>query len=175
MISHSWFFGHIPFMLQWLREQPPDTNPFFMSLYLLNSYQRFFPGRNSPPPIIYLDLWPLSNPLMIAMEPDMSAQFTETLSLPKHPIVAEALAPLTQSQDLTSSNGNEWKTWRRRFNPGFSMRNLLALLPEILEEVIVFSQNMSKRVGEDGQWGQMFPLETAATDLTFDVIGRAVL
>ena len=85
------------------------------------------------------------------------------------------LKPLTQNLDILTTHGAPWRVWRSRFNPAFSSKSITALVPLILEEVVVFRDILRSSVGEDGSWGAVFPLEPLTTNLTFDVIGRAAL
>jgi hypothetical protein len=43
-----------------------------------------------------------------------------------------------------------WRKWRSTFNPGFSPRNVVAMVPELLEEMLRFSNNLEKSVVKDG-------------------------
>lgn len=37
-----------------------------------------------------------------------------------------------------SMDGQEWKYWRDMFNAGFSASHLMALVPDVLKETMVF-------------------------------------
>lgn len=124
---------------------------------------------------MYLDLWPIEVPFAIVFDPAIAAQFVQTPSLPKLSNVKHFLEPLTSGLDMVSNEGDEWKTWRSRFNPGFSQRNLIAMLPELIEEASIFASLLEKAAGPAGQWGSVFQLEEKTTNLTFDVITRATL
>jgi len=143
--------------------------------YVKDNHDRFFPGLTAAPPVIYLDIWPVNLPMMVVIDPDLSGQFTQDAALPKHEMVKDVMMPLTEGRDLNTLNGDDWKFWRTKFNPGFSTRNMLALLPDILEEVAVFGQTLSKQAAGDNAWGPVFQLEEHTTNLTLDVIGRAIL
>lgn len=102
-------------------------------------------------------------------------QFTTGQSLEKSAVVRNFLVHMTDNRDLFSSEGQVWKTWRSRFNPGFSSRHILTMVPQLLEEVAVFVDNLKQQSGQNGSWGEVFPLEPKTTSLTFDVIVRALL
>lgn len=173
MLPHSWIFGHLLVMGEFRKEHPPDVNIYELFPWLLNNIERFFPGEKVLPPIIYLDIWPAAAPLMLSTHPAVSAQFTQLTNLPKSKLITNYMKPLTGITDIVSVHGQVWKTWRSRFNPGFSSRNVTALLPELVEEALVFVQGLKKLAGEDGAWGPVFQLEEKTTNLTFDVIVRA--
>lgn len=146
-----------------------------MHYWFLNNLERFFPGEKTIPPIIYLDLWPASGPMMLVTHPVVSSQFTQSKSLPKAIIATDYMQPLTQKRDIVCAEGSEWKSWRSRLNPGFSPRNVMALLPDLVEEVLVFTDGLKKLAGENGSWGSVFQLEEKTINLTFDVITRAAV
>lgn len=175
MLEHSWLLGHLPFVYGWTRQNPKDTHIFRLMYHVLDNYQRLFPGQETLPPVLYLDLWPIETPLMIVFDPAVTAQFTQETSLPKHSVLTEIMIPLTKGKDLNTISGEPWRYWRSRFNPGFSARNTMALLPEVIEEIVVFAGKLDNYAGPDGQWGRAFQMETETVNLTFDVIGRAIL
>lgn len=173
-LPHSWIFGHLVFMGEFRKDHPEDANIYNMHGWFLRDVSRFFPGEETIPPIIYLDLWPLiHSPMIMTTHPAVSAQFTQLKSLPKSRTSTDYLSPLTANKDIVSAEGEEWKHWRSRLNPGFSPRNITALLPELVEEMLVFVDGLKKLAGKDGAWGEVFQFEEKTTNLTFDIIIRA--
>lgn len=59
--------------------------------------------------------------------------------------------------------------------PAFSARNLLLVLPSIIDEILVFRENLHAAAGANRAWGDVFQLEELTSNLTFDMITRAVL
>ncbi|KAH7040334.1 cytochrome P450 [Microdochium trichocladiopsis] len=175
IMPHSWLFGHIPLVARFRREFPSDLHISHFQLELNNNHQKYFPGLKAPPPVTYLDVWPLADPICLTLDPAIPPQYTQTKSLPKAEMVRYFMRPLCDDRDLVTLEGNEWKLWRSRFNPGFSARNIMALVPTILEEVDVFVRQLEQLSGPGGSWGNVFQLEKKAMNLTFDVIGRAAL
>ncbi|KAK2043438.1 cytochrome P450 4V3 [Colletotrichum somersetense] len=112
---------------------------------------------------------------MFISDPDIAGQSVAEPSLPRSDFIKSIIRPLTDNLDLVSSEGEAWKTWRARFNPSFSNKNVLALIPGMIKDVQVFTDLLRKRAGVEGDWGVVFPLEDLTTNLTIDVIGRAVL
>ncbi|KAI5863873.1 cytochrome P450 4V3 [Durotheca rogersii] len=175
MLPHSLVFGHLPVLGQFRKEHPPDVNIYMMHNWLVRNLDRYFPGHKKVPPLVYLDLWPMAGSLVMAYDAAAASQFTQSPSLPKDPVTRMFMEPLTGGNDLVSTEGAIWKTWRTRFSPGFSPRNLSALLPELLEEAQVFVNGLRNLAGKDGEWGPVFKLEEKTTNLTFDIITRASL
>ncbi|KAI0171957.1 cytochrome P450 [Hypoxylon sp. FL1284] len=92
------------------------------------------------------------------------AQFTQEHSLPKYWAMRDV-------EFKSFTRGQEWKTARSMFNPGFSAKNLLSLVPDMMEEVLVFRE----RLREAASSGDVVKLEDLTTGVTVDIIGRAVL
>ncbi|GJC77269.1 cytochrome P450 monooxygenase aflN [Colletotrichum liriopes] len=120
-------------------------------------------------------MWPMSPPIIFVTDPEIAGQFVSDSSIPRSHLIKSTIAPLTENLDLVSLEGEEWKTWRARFNPSFSNKNVLTLVPGMIKDAQVFTDIIRKRAGVNGGWGSVFPLEDLTTNLTIDVIGRAVL
>ncbi len=103
--------------------------------------------------------------------PDMMAQFMQENVLPKHHIMKAEFGPFTGLRDLLNMEGKEWKSWRAIFNPGFSAKNILMLVPSFLEEIDVFIDSL--RGAADS--GEVISMERKTTMCTIDIIGRATL
>ncbi|KAI5920544.1 vera protein [Camillea tinctor] len=175
ILPHSLLFGHMPILADYRAAYPPDANIYNLHQWLMKNFKKYLPDQDELPPVVYLDCWPASAPLALVFDPLMAAQFTYTKSLPKSKLTTDFLKPFTGGTDMVSSEGEAWKTWRSRFNPGFSQRNMTALLPDLLEEVTIFVDGLKKLAGKDGQWGPVFQLEERTTNLTLDVITRSAL
>lgn len=121
--------------------------------------------------LVYFDTWPLGETTLAAFDPDLIAQFTQDRSYLKAQMVKTELEPLTGLNDLSSMEGQEWKTWRSVFNPGFSAKNLTALLPAFLEEIKVLKERLVKAAGS----GNVIRMEETIQRATVDVIFRAAL
>lgn len=133
---------------------------------LLKKYPQF-----SKAGALYLDLWPVSYPLLVVYQPDMMAQFCQNPSQLKHPLLRTEFHSFTKGKDLVTSEGQQWKKWRSTFNPGFSNQNILSLVPAFLEEMVPFKKYLSGLADS----GETVPFQEQAMKATCDVIGRAVL
>ena len=174
-MKHSAVFGHLEVVGKVLSGIPSDAHGDYMMVKIQENWRELFPGCSRCPPIIYIDLWPFASPVIISIDPTVSAQFTQDYSLPKAYQQKRVLYPLTLNRDLSSMEGSEWKVWRRRLNPGFSIQNITSRLPDLLEEVEDFAAVLERKAGPDGKWGDVFPLEEATTNLALDVIFRFFL
>ncbi|KAI0409159.1 vera protein [Xylaria palmicola] len=175
ILPHSWLLGHLAVLGDWRAENPADANFYTFHTWLIRNCRRYFPDLDFPPPVVYLDIWPAGASLALVFDPVAASQFAHTPSLPKLSLTTEFLAPLTSGLDIVSNEGQEWKTWRSRFSPGFSQRNLIAMLPELIEEVSIFTSQLENLAGSGGGWSPVFQLEEKTTNLTFDIICRAAL
>ncbi|KAJ8131544.1 hypothetical protein O1611_g2083 [Lasiodiplodia mahajangana] len=175
ILPHSLILGHLLVLADFTRLHHPDVNIHVFHTWLIENCKKYFPGHDRPPPVVYLDLWPVSSSLAVVNDPVVASQFTISKNLPKIGMVKQYIRPLTSSIDIFCAEGAAWKTWRSILSPGFSNRNLITMVPEIVEEVAVFVDELKKTVGRSGTWGPVFQLEPKTINLTFDVICRAVL
>ena len=121
--------------------------------------------------LFYIDIWPVSYTMLAVHHPDMMAQFCQDNSQLKHPQIKNEFRPFTKEKDLVTSDGQQWKRWRAIFNPGFSIQNIMSLVPAFTEEVLAFKKHLTN-VAETGE---VIQLEKHAMKATCDIIGRAVL
>lgn len=174
MLPHSWLLGHLPIVAQLKNDMPPDVSFIAFHGWLAANVKKYFPELDQVPPVVYLDMWPfLKEPVVIVFDATSSANFMTNRSLDKHSITKDFLRPLTDGLDILSSHGEVWKKWRSTLNPGFSPRNIVAMTPELLEEMLVFVDGLENSAGKDGTWGDVFQLQDQTTNLTLDVIFRA--
>ncbi|MCJ1379525.1 hypothetical protein MMC17_002626 [Xylographa soralifera] len=147
-----------------LRKIPDDCHPH----YYLEAIRQEYPDLPDP---LYIDLWPFGLPMLLVGTPDIAGQFTQEHSLPKLEGLRVYVQPLAGDKNLLTMEGNEWKTWRGIYNPGFAAGHLMTLVPGIVEDALDFSATLKKYANLAG----MFKLEELATRVTVDVIGRVVL
>ena len=81
------------------------------------------------------------------------------------------MRPMTGGNDLVTMEGAEWRKWRNIFNPGFSNSHLMTLVPDIMKEISIFC----KILRESAEKAEIVSMDTLATKLSLDVIGRAAL
>lgn len=175
-MAHSLVLGHLPIVMQFYRDWAWDANFIQTFGYYISKYWRkFFPHEDRCPPVVYVDVWPISRPMAFSVEAYVSNQMEIGSSLPKSPMQGEFLRPISNGRDLNCMHGAEWRMWRSTFNPGFSQGNIRAWIPAILQEVEAFANMFQNLSGGNGSWGQVFPLEKISSNLAFDVTGKIVL
>ncbi|KAI1776767.1 cytochrome P450 [Hypoxylon cercidicola] len=169
MLPHSFFFGHLMVFAKVTMKYkiPRDGHGHWMFHHLKLEYPEI-----ANKGIIYLDIWPIGYPMIAVYHPEMMAQFTQEHSLPKFWAMGQVeFGSFTGGEDLIIIDGPEWKSWRGLLNPGFSARNLLSLVPDMIEEVLIFRERFRKAASS----GEVVKLEDYTTNVIIDVIGRAVL
>ncbi|KAJ0166273.1 putative monooxygenase [Colletotrichum tanaceti] len=166
MLPHSFLFGHLLVVGAVMAKQPPGLAGQVMPLLLLQQHPELC-GKG----VVYVDVWPVGPPMLAVFHPQIADQFTQARSLPKHAMMREEFEPLTGGNDLVNMEGPTWKTWRAVFNPGFSARNILSLVPAMVEEALVLRESLGRLADS----GETVPLETGMMKATVDIIGRAVL
>ncbi|KAI1179244.1 cytochrome P450 [Nemania sp. FL0916] len=127
------------------------------------------------PPVMLVDLRPVVPPMLLVPNHDIAEQISRPTKLfpfstPKSPTWAHMI-PLTGETSILGKDGPEWKDVRKRYNPGFSSQHLWQLLPLLLEKTNPFCNHLD----EFAATGREFSLETLIANLTFDVIGAAVM
>lgn len=149
------------------------------------------------PPVMLVDLRPVNPPMVLIPSHSIAEQISKPsqlfpLSTPKSPtwthmipiigktpILAREVRPHTlraaaSHSKVTNSSraqGQDWKDLRKKYNPGFTSQHLWTLLPLILEKMEPFV----KYLDQFATSGEEFSLEKLISNLTFDVIGAAVL
>lgn len=81
------------------------------------------------------------------------------------------IAHLTGMRSMLFSEGQEWKSTRVLFNPGFALSHLMTLVPVIVDDVAIFHN----KFGELADSGEVRPIEELLARLTIDIMGHIIL
>lgn len=122
-------------------------------------------------PIFYIDTWPFGPPILVATSSAAASQFTQGHSLPKFAKLRKYMYPMTGGNDLVTMEGNEWRTWRNIFNPGFSTGHLMTLVSEIMKDTLRFCEILRDLAAKD----EIFLMDEVTMNLSLDIIGRVAL
>jgi cytochrome P450 len=166
MLPHSFLFGHLIELGKLLASAPSDIHHQWIGVLMMKKHPEIAKAG-----LFYMDSWPIMMPMITVFNPDLMSQFTQEENAPKAQYLRTFIHPFTQNRDLVSQDGAEWKTWRSRFNPGFSARNMTALIPAMLEEVLDFRSWLSSVSNTD----RVEILEERIVLMTIDVMGRTIL
>lgn len=154
--------GHTLVFLRYGSRLPPLAN---VALVMQEIF-REFPHTEA----YLLDLWPSNSAVIITCNPEAELLVSLKYNLPKPSATAESIKPIVGGPSVLTMNGDEWKTWRSRFNPGFSATSLMNHVPYIVDCVQVFCDKLRANVGRE-----IISLDDFATRLTFEVIMKVTL
>ncbi|RSL49511.1 hypothetical protein CEP51_015480 [Fusarium floridanum] len=175
IMEHSIIFGHIKVVKELMSNLPSDAYLDYLQTQVQDNWRQLFPQCTKCPPIIYLDAWPLSDPLIVSLNVDISSQFTQQHSMPRFRDAKDFFYPLTKNRDIVTMDDAEWKIWRKRLSVGFGAQYITSRVPDIVEEVEEFVQVLKSKAGRSGTWGPVFLLEQATRNLTLDMSVRFFL
>ncbi|KAI1396057.1 cytochrome P450 [Hypoxylon fuscum] len=127
------------------------------------------------PPIMLVDLRPINPPMVLVPSHDIAEQISKPtklfpLSPPKSPTYAHMI-PIIGPTSILGREGVEWKDLRKRYNPGFGTQHLWSVLPLILEKM----EPCWNYLDQFAATREEFSLELLISNMTFDVIGAAVM
>jgi cytochrome P450 len=121
--------------------------------------------------VYYLDMFPISQPLVIVSDPRMANQATShpTVSAEKPDAMIDWFYPITGGHNLFTQNGEEWRRDHALFVPFFSNSNLDASTPVIVNQMKIYREKLRKMATDE-----MFFLEPITLALMNDIIGTLV-
>ncbi|KAH8898035.1 cytochrome P450 [Thozetella sp. PMI_491] len=128
-------------------------------------------ARLGSPPAMFLDLWPVSYPTLVACSHEVAEQISKAskqfpYSVPKSPGM-KSFENLIGAHSILTAEGEQWRALRKRFGPGFAHKHLITLLPCILDKTWDFLRHLDSYV----RTGEQFQLGPLCEKLTFDIIG----
>lgn len=118
--------------------------------------------------LYYVDVYPFSQPLAVLLDPAVVAQ---AQNYPRAPQASSFFAGIIGTKSLFTVKDREWKAQRSWYKVAFSQRHIMTLVPEIIEEMLVFN----KRLMEYAISGETLKVNSAIQELTMDVITRTLL
>jgi cytochrome P450 len=169
MLPHSFLLGHLWATGKVIKKNkiPGDLHGQWHIHFLQQEYPEL-----SKAGLLYLDVWPIGYPMIAVFDRRMMSQFTQQQSQPKFWAQPhKEFKHFTAGRDSVHLEGHEWKTARALCNSGFSPRNLIRLVPALVDEGLVF-RDRCRAVAISGK---ILRFEDLTTNLTFDMIGRAIL
>ncbi|KAL2045339.1 hypothetical protein N7G274_002422 [Stereocaulon virgatum] len=164
MPPHHPIFGHLRLVGGIMTKLPKDVH----GHVLPHQIRLTLPDLG---PVFYIDTWPFGPPMLVIAASDQAYQITQVHSLPKFYALRDYMRPMTGGSDLITLEGEEWKRWRSIFKPGFKNSHLMALVPEMVNEISTFCEVLRDLARRQ----RIFSMDHVATRLTLDIIGRVVL
>lgn len=124
---------------------------------------------------MFFDTRPFQYPVFLICSHELAEQVSKATkkdpySISKSPTINQGFRRLIGDMSILSEEGENWKTHRRLFNPGFAPQHILSLLPIIIDKTEIFM----KRLDALAKSGHAVELESYCTDVTFDIICEVV-
>ncbi|TPX18157.1 uncharacterized protein E0L32_002666 [Thyridium curvatum] len=159
------FLGNMIAAAKMVNALPPKAH----STYIVNGVGKTIKHNGA----FYLDLWPMTEPLLVVTDPDMATQATtHPITGARKPAVLKAwFLPITGGPSLFDSNDAAWKYLHNLFTPGFSANNIANEVPVIASKISVYRDLLRHRAREGGR----FEMEPMTLSLIIDIIGEVVL
>jgi hypothetical protein len=165
--GHSFLFGHLLYLKGYLDRIPKDAH-----------YQYAFGeiGREHFPETgaYYIDLWPMTGITLLIISPKIGTQVTQTnprLNCNRPKLLSRFFLPITGGPTMFDVNEAAWKPWRAVFNKGFHSNHINALVPGMLEEILVYAETLRTAARK----GDIIFLEPITLRFMIDVIGKTIL
>lgn len=79
--------------------------------------------------------------------------------------------PIAGGPNMFDMREHEWKPWRAVFSRAFSAENILSLVPDMVDETMVYSQTLQEKAKQ----GKFFHLDPMTLRFMIDVIGKTTL
>lgn len=124
------------------------------------------------PPWYLLDMAPIDRAHLLIAHPEPAEAIVQPsteykYSAPKSDTYKHN-NPLIGSESIITAGGEDWKSLRRRFNPGFQPKYLLSLAPIIVGKTRIFIDRLKAAAAS----GETITLHRYAQDLTTDIISQ---
>ncbi|KAJ5747086.1 uncharacterized protein N7511_008782, partial [Penicillium nucicola] len=127
------------------------------------------------PPLFIADFRPITHVMCVICNHEVAEQVSKSSKLfqystPKSPTI-RWFQDLFGANSILVAENEEWKGLRKQFNPGFSHKHLMSLMPCILDKTQLFLE----RLDHLATTGEEFSLDDLCTNLTFDIIGAVTM
>ncbi|KAF4460676.1 cytochrome P450 [Fusarium albosuccineum] len=163
----SLLWGHMRVYDEFMKRGNKDRHPDFVFGDMHETLGR--------PPVMLADMRPVSMPVALITSHDIAEQVAKSSNLypwgpPKSPTLTDILH-LIGPKSILSAEGEEWKTLRKRFSPGFAPNQLVTLLPCILDKTEAFIQHLDNYALS----GNEFSLLRILVNLTMDIMSVVIM
>ncbi|KAI0154588.1 cytochrome P450 [Xylariaceae sp. FL1272] len=158
----SLLLGHLKTMDEYIRRGRANRHP---DMIFAEMHQAL--GR---PPLMLVDLRPVNRPMVLVTNHEVAEQVSRAsalfpTSVPKSDL--GYLEHITGATSILAVHGDQWKTLRKRFSPGFASQHLFTILPCILDRTLLFVSHIDRLAST----GEAFSIVPLIINLTFDIIG----
>lgn len=163
---HPFLFGHLFYFKKALDKLPPNAH---YQNALGDIAREHFQNEGC----YYIDTWPVSGILFIVVSPHIANQIhaNPNMSMQRPPLLPRFFKPIAGRPNMFDMREHEWKPWRTVFSKAFSAEHILSLVPDMVDETMVYSETL-RRLAEQRE---MFQLDLTTLRFTIDVIGKTIL
>ncbi|KAL8943447.1 MAG: hypothetical protein Q9211_000979 [Gyalolechia sp. 1 TL-2023] len=164
--GHSFLFGHLLFFKRALDKLPPNAH---YQNALGDIARQYFQQEGC----YYFDTWPVSGLLLIIVSPHMANQIhaNPNISMQRPPLLPRFFKPIAGGPNMFDMREHEWKPWRTVFSRAFSAENIASLIPNMVDETMVYMETLHDFAKQD----KLFYLDLTTLRFTIDVIGKTIL
>ena len=121
--------------------------------------------------LFYIDLWPFSSPMICVFTPELAEQVCHEFDLDKPDSLLEFFRPITGGLSLFMMNGDQHKSSRALFTPGFSSNMIMKHTAHIVDEAEIYAGILR----DHAQKSDIFLLDDVTCWYLMDVIGTVTL
>ncbi|KAL8631386.1 hypothetical protein Q9189_002896 [Teloschistes chrysophthalmus] len=93
------------------------------------------------------------------------------MSMQRPPLLPRFFKPIAGGPNMFDMREHDWKPWRAIFSKAFSTEHVVSLIPDMVDETMVYSETLKKFAEQK----QMFQLDLITLRFTIDVIGKTIL
>ncbi|KAL8835179.1 MAG: hypothetical protein Q9170_003425 [Blastenia crenularia] len=164
--GHSFLFGHLLFFKKALDKLPPNAH---YQNALGDIARQYFQQEGC----YYFDTWPVSGILLVVVSPHIANQIhaNPNMSMQRPPLLPRFFKPIAGGPNMFDMREHEWKPWRTVFSRAFSAENIVSLIPNMVEETLVFMETLQALAKQN----KSFYLDLTTLRFTIDVIGKTIL
>ena len=158
----SWLFGHLKLIAEVAATLPTNTHPQHFLTAIAHEYNL--------KDLFYLDLWPISEPQVVLIDPVLQDEITVNRSPIQHEMSKNFIDTVLGEGVIAVVNGPVWKKLHNIMAPAFSWSHIRNMTGVIQEETLRFRSTLE----QFAKSGESFSFEDEAAKLIFDVISRVV-
>ncbi|KAI0180747.1 cytochrome P450 [Hypoxylon sp. FL1284] len=159
---HSFFWGHLKLMGEIASQYPPNCHP---QIYITTIARKY--GLKG---IFYLDLWPVAEPQVVLIEPELMDAVQVQRVYNQHRIADEMLQTMIGRDVVAAANGPVWKKLHNAMAPALLPSHIRNLTGVMADQTMIFRDTLRRFAAT----GQVFSFEAEVSKLVFDIVGPLI-
>ena len=125
--------------------------------------------------MLLFDMWPVATPLLVICNHELAEEVSKPSTTFPWSVTkwkaSDHFVDLFGVRHMLWLEGEEWKQMRKKFNAGFSHKNLMTFLPTVLDK----TASCLDKLDHFSSSNQDFSLLELTTNLTFEIIAAVAL